>query len=147
MEGLILHSTNKVYLAKDKEKQVTANMNKCRTQFTKCKGYEDSTVKYIASCKTGASALKSALKSLFQAADKIDKVQNKSSSVATKGNSSTSTRQLTTIVSITYTSVTVNTSETSSFTNASEYMNAIAMFSDLSQKTDVDAIGTNTTIR
>ena len=122
-------------------------MNKCRTQFTKCKGYEDSTVKYIASCKTGASALKSALKSLFQAADKIDKVQNKSSSVATKGNSSTSTRQLTTIVSITYTSVTVNTSETSSFTNASEYMNAIAMFSDLSQKTDVDAIGTNTTIR
>ena len=122
-------------------------MNKCRTQFTKCKGYEDSTVKYIASCKTGATALKSALKSLFQAADKIDKVQNKSSSVATKGNSSTSTRQLTTIVSITYTSVTVNTSETSSFTNASEYMNAIAMFSDLSQKTDVDAIGTNTTIR
>lgn len=126
---------------------MTANMNKCRTQFTKCKGYEDSTVKYIASCKTGATALKSALKSLFQAADKIDKVQNKSSSVATKGNSSTSTRQLTTIVSITYTSVTVNTSETSSFTNASEYMNAIAMFSDLSQKTDVDAIGTNTTIR
>ena len=126
---------------------MTAKMNKCRTQFTKCKGYEDSTVKYIASCKTGATALKSALKSLFQAADKIDKVQNKSSSVATKGNSSTSTRQLTTIVSITYTSVTVNTSETSSFTNASEYMNAIAMFSDLSQKTDVDAIGTNTTIR
>ena len=126
---------------------MTANMNKCRTQFTKCKGYEDSTVKYIASCKTGATALKSALKSLFQAADKIDKVQNKSSSVATKGNSSTSTRQLTTIVSITYTTVTVNTSETSSFTNASEYMNAIAMFSDLSQKTDVDAIGTNTTIR
>ena len=120
---------------------MTANMNKCRTQFTKCKGYEDSTVKYIASCKTGATALKSALKSLFQAADKIDKVQNKSSSVATKGNSSTSTRQLTTIVSITYTSVTVNTSETSSFTNASKYMNAIAMFSDLSQKTDVTPLG------
>ena len=122
-------------------------MNKCRTQFTKCKGYEDSTVKYIASCKTGASALKSSLKSLFQAKDKLDKVQNKTSAVATKGNSSTSSRAQTTIVTITYTTITVNTSDTSAFTNVTNYMNAIAMFTDLSQRTDVDSIGTNSTIR
>ena len=138
---------NMKFAAKDKEKEVTKKMNKCRTQFTNCKGYEDSTVKYIASCKTGATALKSSLKSLFQAADTISKVQNKSSSVATKGNSSTSSRQQTTIVTITYTTITINTSDTSSFTNATNYMNAIAMFTDLSQKTDVDSIGSDATIR
>ena len=139
---------NKVFVAKDKEKEVTKKMNKCRTQFTKCKGYEDCTVKYIASCKTGATALKSSLKSLFQAADSISKVQNKSSSVATKGNSSTSSsRQQTTIVTITYYTVTINTSDTSAFTNVTNYMNAIAWFTDLSQKADVDSIGSDATIR
>ena len=123
-------------------------MNKCRTAFTKCKGYEDSTVKYIASCKTGATALKASLKSLFQAADTLSKVQNKSSAVATKGNSSTSSsRSQTTIVTITYTTITINTSDTSAFTNVTNYMNAIAMFTDLSQRTDVDSIGTDSTIR
>ena len=122
-------------------------MKKCRNATTACKKDEDSTIKYIATCKTGETALKSSLKSLYQAADSINKVQNKSSSVATKGNSSTSSRQRTNTVNITYTTVTINTSDTSTFTNATTYMNAIAMFSDLSQKTDVDSIGTDSTIR
>ena len=118
----------------------------CKDQFAECKGYEDSSVKFISSCKTGSSALKTTLTNLFTASDMVSKVMNKSSTVATKGDSSTA-RQLSTITTITYTTVTVNTSDTAAFTNSSLFMNAMAMFTDVSQKLDVDAIATDSRIR
>ena len=123
-------------------------MNKCRGAFAACKGYEDATIKYIASCKTGATSLKSTLSSLYAAQDMISKVKNKTDTVATKGNSSTSSsRQLSSITSITYTTITVNTSDTASFTSPSEFINAMAMFTDVSQKLSVDSIGSDSRIR
>ena len=118
-------------------------MRKCSDQFRECKGYEDSTIKYIASCKTGENSLKSTLSSLFSAQNKITNVLSKNSAVA----SSSSSRQLSTIVNITYTTITVNTSDTSAYTNASSFMNAIAMFTDVAQNLDADAIGTDSRIR
>ena len=118
-------------------------MKKCSNTFRECKGYEDSTIKYIASCKTGENSLKSSLSSLFSAQDKISKAMTKNSAVA----SSSSSRQLSTIVTITYTTITVNTSDTSAYTNASSFMNAIAMFTDVAQNLFADAIGTDSRIR
>ena len=76
----------------------------------------------------------------------VSKVMNKSSTVATKGDSATA-RQQSTITTITYTTVTVNTSDTAAFTNSTLFMNAMAMFTDVSQKLDVDSIATDSRIR
>ena len=46
---------------------MTKEWNKCRKAAIACNKLEDSTVKYVASCKTGSSSLKAKLKALYQA--------------------------------------------------------------------------------
>jgi len=138
---------NKANSLSTKDKEVKSKTKKCTNQFIECKKYEDETIQYIASCKTSGSALQTTLTNLYTAQNRVTSVLNKTAAVATKGNSSTSSSRLTqsTVVSITYTTITVS-SDTSSFTNASHYMNAMAMFTDVAQKLDTDAIGTDSSI-
>lgn len=46
---------------------MTEEWNKCRKAAIACNKLEDSTIKYVASCKTGSSSLKTKLKALYQA--------------------------------------------------------------------------------
>ena len=46
---------------------MTEEWNKCRKSVTECNKLEDSTLKYVATCKTGSSALKTKLKALYKA--------------------------------------------------------------------------------
>ena len=46
---------------------MTQEWNKCRKAAIACNKLEDSTVKYVATCKTGASSLKAKLKALYKA--------------------------------------------------------------------------------
>ena len=46
---------------------MTQEWNKCRKSVIACNKLEDSTAKYVATCKTGASSLKTKLKALYKA--------------------------------------------------------------------------------
>ena len=46
---------------------MTQEWNKCRKAAIACNKLEDSTVKYVATCKTGANSLKTKLKALYKA--------------------------------------------------------------------------------
>ena len=46
---------------------MTEEWNKCRKAAIACNKLEDSTVKYVATCKTGSSSLKAKLKALYKA--------------------------------------------------------------------------------
>ena len=51
---------------------MTEEWNKCRKAAIACNKLEDSTVKYVATCKTGSSSLKAKLKALYKAKVKVN---------------------------------------------------------------------------
>ena len=104
---------------------------------------EDKTVSYISSCKTGSSALKTKLVSLYKASDYVTKSKSKSSS-ATSSSSRAISR-----VTLTYTAFTINTSDTSAISNSSFFVNCVSWLVLASEEfsSDVDDMGDNTTIR
>ena len=125
---------------------MTSEWNKCRKEAIACNKMEDSTIQYIATCKTGSSALTNKLKALYKAKDMMDKSINKTSSASSTSSSSS---RASTTVSITYTSFTINVSDTSGITNSTFFVNVAswlyAAINELSG--DVDDIGSNSTVR
>ena len=105
---------------------------------------EDKTVSYISSCKTGSSALKTKLVSLYKASDYVTKSKSKSSSATSSSSSRAVSR-----VTLTYTAFTINTSDTSAISNSSFFVNCVSWLVLASEEfsSDVDDMGDNTTIR
>ena len=126
------------FLVKSKDAEVKVEWNKCRNATMNCNKNEDKAITYVAKCKTGAEALKAKLKSLYKAQAMLNNTK-------TKTNSATGTSRQT--VTITYTSFTINTTDTSSITNSSLFVNIISWLTITLEALDVDDIGSNTTVR
>ena len=116
--------------------------NKCRKETTACNKLEDDSIKYVSSCKTGSEALKTKLKSLYRAKDMLEKTTNKTSTAQ----SSSSSRAT---VTITYTSFTINTSDTSGITNSSFFLNCVSWLTLKTEElsSSLDTLGDDTTVR
>ena len=134
----------KLIVAKDQEKTATSEWKKCRNATIACNKMEDKTVSYISSCKTGSSALKTKLVSLYKASDYVTKSKSKSSSATSSSSSRAISR-----VTLTYTAFTINTSDTSAISNSSFFVNCVSWLVLASEEfsSDVDDMGDNTTIR
>ena len=129
---------NDIFAVKSKDKEVTQEWNKCRNATISCNKNEDKSLKFVAKCKTGKEALKTKLKSLYRAKDMLNKTN-------TKTNSSISQTRNT--VTITFTSFTINKTDTSSITNSSFFLNIISWLTITVEALDIDDIGTNNTVR
>ena len=128
----------KSFPVKKKDAEVKEEWNKCRNATIICNKNEDKAITFVSKCKTGAEALKTKLKSLYKA-------QNMLNNTNTKTNSATGTSRDT--VTITYTSFSINTTDTSAITNSSFFVNIISWLTITLEALDVDDIGSNTTVR
>lgn len=124
----------------------TEEWKKCRDVTFVCNQMEDQSIPYVASCKTGPSALKFKLKNLYIARDYMNKSESKAST-----GSSLASRQSSTTVTLTYTTFTINSSDTSAITNSTFFINCVSWIviasEAFSSAGNVEGIGSDSTIR
>ena len=84
------HYNHVIIIAKDSEKLIKADYNKCKQVFINCSKLEDAAIEYMVSCYTSITGVKENVKKLLQVQDATTKLKKNQEN---KINASTSARQ------------------------------------------------------